>query len=373
VLQSVPFKAVSDYLELTPGDHTVQVVAAGTTDPKVIDATVTLSAGAYYTVAARGLLANIAPSVLEDDRSTQAGNARVRFVHTSPDAPAVDITLTDGTVLFPNVSFTQTFEATVPAGTYDLQVRAAGTSTVVLSFGDVPLQGGTAYSVFAAGTLANLTGLVAVDSGAGGATIELTPATAEVRVAHLSPDAPNVDVWVDGAPVAALSNVPYEAVSSYLDLPARTVNVKAFVTGTTTNAVIDADLTLNPGTGYTVAATGLVGSSDLLPIVLVDDRNPAPAGNAHVRFVHASPDAPAVDVVVAGGSTLFSSVTFRESAGYALVPAGTYDLEVRLSSNDALALAVPNVMLGSGANYSIFAIGLAGDASLDALPAVDAQ
>jgi Domain of unknown function (DUF4397) len=43
---------------------------------------------------------------------------------------------------------------------------------------------------------------------------------AQVRVAHLSPDAPNVDVSVNGEPVAALQNVPYGTVSPYLPLPA---------------------------------------------------------------------------------------------------------------------------------------------------------
>jgi hypothetical protein len=43
---------------------------------------------------------------------------------------------------------------------------------------------------------------------------------AQVRVAHLSPDAPNVDVSVNGEPVAALQNVPYGTISPYLSLPA---------------------------------------------------------------------------------------------------------------------------------------------------------
>jgi hypothetical protein len=43
---------------------------------------------------------------------------------------------------------------------------------------------------------------------------------AQVRVAHLSPDAPNVDVSVNGQPVAALQNVPYGTISPYLPLPA---------------------------------------------------------------------------------------------------------------------------------------------------------
>jgi len=37
-------------------------------------------------VAATGLLAGIEPLVLEDERGT-TGQAKVRFVHASPDAP----------------------------------------------------------------------------------------------------------------------------------------------------------------------------------------------------------------------------------------------------------------------------------------------
>jgi Domain of unknown function (DUF4397) len=40
---------------------------------------------------------------------------------------------------------------------------------------------------------------------------------AQVRVAHLAPDAPNVDVYVNGDPV--LTDVPYTTVSDYLPLP----------------------------------------------------------------------------------------------------------------------------------------------------------
>src|SRR5690242_6965489 len=43
-------------------------------------------------------------------------------------------------------------------------------------------------------------------------------ATAKVRVVHASPDAPAVDVWVDGSKV--LSGVTFFTASDYLDLPA---------------------------------------------------------------------------------------------------------------------------------------------------------
>lgn len=371
VLQDVPFEAFSAYLALKPGDHTVQVTPANQSSPVVIDADVTLTEDVYYTVAATGLLADIEGTVLVDDRTQSAAQARVRFVHTSPDAPAVDITLTDGTALFSDVSFRESGGyIAVPAGTYDLQVRVAGTETVALSFGDVPLGGNTTYSVFATGLLGDgsIAARVAVDSpGNGNTTIGLDPAGASLRVAHLSPDAPAVDIYLDDQLVGGPAGVPYKAVSGYLSASAVTHNVKVYVGGTTTNPVIEADLTLLPGVAYTVAATGLVGEGDLSPIVLMDDRDGTAPGNSKVRFVHTSPDAPGVDVKVAGGPTLFTGVVFREAAGYAEVAAGTYDLEVRLTSGGALALSVPDVDLVGSSNYTAFAIGLAGNGSLEAL------
>ena len=54
----------------------------------------------------------------------------MRFVHASPDAPAVDITLPDGTAIFSNIAFKEVGDYTpVDAGTYDLEVRPTGTST----------------------------------------------------------------------------------------------------------------------------------------------------------------------------------------------------------------------------------------------------
>ena len=48
--------------------------------------------------------------------------------------------------------------------------------------------------------------------------------TALVRVAHLSPDAPLVDIWVNE--VKALSGVAYKDISGYLPIPSGSVNIK---------------------------------------------------------------------------------------------------------------------------------------------------
>lgn len=195
-------------------------------------------------------------------------------------------------------------------------------------------------------------------------------ATALLRVAHLSPDAPPVDIYLDGNLVTGLAGVEFGAVSGYLEVDAAAHRVQVFAAGSTMNPVIDATVTLAEDSATTVAATGLLAAGDLQPLVLVDDRS-GNAGGAHVRFVHTSPDAPAVDVRVASGPTLFSNVAFRANAGYGAVAPGTYDLEVVVSGAGVVALPLPGVALSGGTNYTVFAVGLAGDGSLDALVAID--
>lgn len=193
---------------------------------------------------------------------------------------------------------------------------------------------------------------------------------ASLRVAHLSPDAPAVDVWVDGDRV--LQDVAYQTFSDYLEVPAGDLNIQVTPAGATTPVVINADVTLTENNAYTVAATGLLSAGDLSPIILVDNRSPN-SGTAQVRFVHTSADAPAVNVGVASGPTLFSNVEFREASDYLSVGQGTYDLSVQVAANGTEVLQVNGQELMAGTNYTVFAIGLAGDGSLAALPVVDAS
>jgi hypothetical protein len=195
--------------------------------------------------------------------------------------------------------------------------------------------------------------------------------TSRVRVVHASPDAPAVDVYVDGSKV--LTDVAYKGASDYLPVPAGAHNFKAFATGAdpaSATAVIDADATLDAGKDYTVLAIGKL--ADIKPLVLTDDNSTPAAGTAHVRVIHASPDAPAVDVAVKDGPVLFSDLAFRKEAGPAPVDAGTYDLEVRVAGTTTVALPINGVTFESGKIYTVLAVGLVnGTPALEALPLVN--
>ena len=187
-----------------------------------------------------------------------------------------------------------------------------------------------------------------------------------VRVVHASPDAPNVDVWVDGETV--LTDVPFTTVSDYLTLPAGTYNVQVTATGST-DPVIDADLTLEAGTSYTVAATGLV--AEITATVLVDDRTPAD-GQAKLRVFHASPSAPAqVDVAVTDGPILVEALAYPEATAYLTVDAGTYPLEIRAAGETDAALTL-EASLEAGQNYTAIAMD-GGEAGVQVIVATEAM
>ena len=375
VLTDVAYPALSHYLELPAGPHSVQVFVAGTAVDPVIDAGLDLAADDALTVAATGLLADdsFGPVVVEDERSSSPAAAWVRFFHGSPDAPAVDVTLTDGTVVFGDVAFNEgTGYLALDPGQVDLQVRVAGTDTVVLSYGDIALEAGTTLSVWATGTLADgtLGAKVSVESpGDGGGLALLEAASAELRVAHLSPDAPAVDVWVDGGEV--LSGVAYPALSGYLTLPAATRHVQVFVAGTQADPVIDAMLTPLPGQALTVAATGLLADGSFGP-ALIEDRRDADPEMATVRFVHTGADAPAVDVTLTDGTVLFGDVEFNEAADWLAVAPGTLDLQVRVAGTGTVVLGYGGVALEAQTVLTVWAAGLLADGSLSAWVSVEA-
>jgi Domain of unknown function (DUF4397) len=169
VLSSVPYLGSSGYLEVPAGSRNVKVNAAGTSTT-VIDADVPLTAGAEYTVIAGGLVANIAPIVVEDDRSApSSGNVKVRAVHGAPSAPAVDIYITapgadlEGTTpALTNVPFGAASDyLTAPAGDYQVRVTPAGSKTVVIDSGSLTLAAGQVRTA------------IAVDSPGGGAPFDL--------------------------------------------------------------------------------------------------------------------------------------------------------------------------------------------------------
>ncbi len=190
---------------------------------------------------------------------------------------------------------------------------------------------------------------------------------AHVRVLHASPDAPAVDVYVNGG--KAFSDLAFGKVSEWASLPAGSYDVKVTAAGQTA-AVISANLALESGKYYTVAAVGQV--ANISAKVFEDDLSALAAGKARLRVVHASPNAPPVDVAIKNGAVLVPNLAFPNASGYLTVDGMTVDLDVLAAGTKTVALPITGFTIEPGKVYSVYAIGLLGGTpALTVLPVAD--
>jgi len=154
----------------------------------------------------------------------------------------------------------------------------------------------------------------------------------KVQVLHASPDAPAVNVLIDGN--SAVQNLEYGQGTAYVAETAasHSIEVQAQTPGTATTVIGPTSVSLNPNTIYTIAAEGPVAT--IGPVIVTRPETPVDSGSTRVLVLHAAPKAPSVSVwVTAPGAALSSSTalgtfTFSGSLGPATVPAGQYEIRV---------------------------------------------
>jgi hypothetical protein len=187
----------------------------------------------------------------------------------------------------------------------------------------------------------------------------------KVMVTHASPNAPGVDLLVDNTKVNT-ADLTFPNSTAYLRVETGMRNFKVNVAGTTTT-VINADLTIDENKNYSVFAVDSV--SKISAVVVADDLTAPASGKAHVRFIHLSPNAPAVDVAVTGGAVVFGNKSFKDATAFTPLDAGTYNLEVRVAGTTTVALPLPGITLEAGKIYTVFAKGFLGGTGSEALGA----
>ena len=212
-------------------------------------------------------------------------------------------------------------------------------------------------------------GSIVIAGGAVAATQEQTPnqsqaqnqsqGQAQVRLVHASPDAPPVDIYVDGEP--AVEELAFGNATDYVELRPGMHNVTITEAGNASNVVFQQDIPVKPGQ-YTIAAAGEItpgAERAFTPVLLADDAQPG-ENESMVRLAHLSPDAPTVDVTVAeSGDVLFDNVSFGNATDYETVPPGDYTLEVRpaTANNDGEVVTTVDVSVEDGQAYTGIATG----------------
>jgi hypothetical protein len=198
---------------------------------------------------------------------------------------------------------------------------------------------GTEFFLSRAGLLRRLGGLALLASGAllavtavagpAGAATSHAPASSGygwVRLAHLSPNTPAVDVYLYsyGKPSAmvVLHHVSYGTVSPYERVPhgEYTVAMRGVGASPSSAPVLSNNLMVHPGHAYTVAG---VGPNKALRLQVLDDRLSTPRGKSLVRVIQASLKEHHV-TVTAGSATLAHNLAFASITGYGTNSPGTW-------------------------------------------------
>ncbi len=204
-------------------------------------------------------------------------------------------------------------------------------------------------------TRARLAGLALVLATLPGCqSITGSTTVSQVRILDASPDAPGVDIYQGGSPLAY--NLGLGTITSYVPIVPGAYSIVVDTAGSR-QQLVAASGTFLPNTQYTV----LIGNyaATLQELILKDQAQPAPSGEISLRFIDQSVRSNAVDVyLVPAGATLtatkpvLTDISFNMNTGYLNVSAGTYTIVV-LPTGTVPTATTPTLYTGAAVTYAV--------------------
>ena len=178
-----------------------------------------------------------------------------------------------------------------------------------------------------------------------------TTGTGWIRLAHLSPNTPAVDVYLysfgNSSAMIVLHHVAYGTVSPYESVPAGdySVAMRAAGASATSQPVLSTSVTIVAGHAYTVAG---MGPESGLRLQVLEDELTTPPGQARVRVIQASLKQQVVHVTL-GSTVLASNLKFASVTSYQTVSPGTETVTVSSSGGKATS----SVTLAAGTVHTL--------------------
>lgn len=177
---------------------------------------------------------------------------------------------------------------------------------------------------------------------------------AYVSIYHASPNAPELDVFVDDRQVNRLEFSDYTGYLNFYTGP-RKFKINPF---NASNALIDTTITFADGAFYSMF---IANNSQNVEVLTVRDSASTPStGNDKVRFINLSPDANAFDVTSSEGSALlFSAQAFKQPSDFIEVDAQESSFILKTAGTTDELVSVSDINLREGRFYTIIARGFA--------------
>lgn len=330
----------------------------------------------YAPALALGLLAVAGCDIFEsDDDNPVVQTASFQVLHASSDAPPVNV-IVDGSTIAAGADYKAgTGFTAVQAGTYTVQVDGilpAGPAPVIGPV-DLALEADTETTIIAIDNVADIAPLIITNP-----RTPVPVGSIRATVVHASPvaqaAAAAVDVYVtapdaDLTAAAPLGTFSFGETLGPVEVPADTYQIRVTPADTPGTVVFDSGpQTLADGfNGIFVAVDNTTRSSSPIGVVLLDGSGAVEILNdgtpAALRVIHASPDAPAVDIVVNDGFTqpLVEDLTFPNAApnftDFVEVPADDYNVKVTVANTPGTIAIDADLTLDAGVEYSVYAVG----------------
>jgi hypothetical protein len=192
-----------------------------------------------------------------------------------------------------------------------------------------------------------------------------TSGTGWIRLAHLSPNTPPVDVYLysfgNSNAEIILRHVAYGTVSQYETVSAGDYSVAMRAAGAspTSAPVLSTGVDILAGHAYTVAG---LGPESGLRLQVLDDALTTPPGQALVRVIQASLKDQEVKVTF-GSTVLASQLAFGSVTSYQAVSPGTQTVAVTAGGGDASS----SVTLAAGTVHTLVVLDGANGLEIDNL------
>lgn len=168
-INNVPFYKGLDFTEFSPyvyvpqGDYTVTVYIEDTKENPILNEKINVNVNELVTISITGDGENIKLlPVVEETEVVSGSNAKVRVVHLSPNAPAVNISA-DNKELFENVKYMDvTPYIAIQAKDYVVNLEEARTNRIMRQ-NRVTVNQGRIYTFYAVGNIPNVQILQSLD------------------------------------------------------------------------------------------------------------------------------------------------------------------------------------------------------------------
>lgn len=193
-------------------------------------------------------------------------------------------------------------------------------------------------------------------AGCGGSS---SPTTVQLRIVQASPDAPHMNILIDGTNVA--TQLAYMNSTSYISVKTGSRKIEAQEVANS-SAIFQQTISITSSSNQTLLLTG--AASSIQPVLLIDGGTTSATGDGNVRVINASTTMPAADVYIVTAGTGIAGATpvttsplgFDASTGYKSAAIGNFEVFMTQTGTANVYLDTGSLALTQGQNQTVVAL-----------------